>query len=485
MDLGNDIKEWHIHNGDWMLEWEQNENNGQQIRQWTSLTQVRRSLKVVAASPMLWGTLCTVVFYKLVPYVPAHHGLRTLVSRYFCSHPLEYATTGLFFVGIAILVLKAVWLLSERTALNNHLLSNLRTTKDSDPVEKCTQIAENLQTIPKWLRRTQLARRLYDVCSYVFGRRSTQGLEDHLKYLAELASERLHGSYALIRTITWAVPILGFLGTVIGITIAIANVTPGQLDTSLEDVTSGLAVAFDTTALALALSMVLVFSSFVVEQSEQHILSGVEEYGIKRIGPLFPTTSDEHDALVAAEVKASEQLLAKTEVLITWQTDLWQKGMDSLRQRWMDTLEQQQLDLQQALQQGMSNTLNNHSGQLAEVRIEFLKGLDNVTDRIGTSLSLWHEQTEQTVHAFSDKLVDWQNDLTVSTDRTTELVEQMRSQSEILLRIVHQEEQLTRLQDQLTKNLQAIQTAETFEQTLHSLIAAVHLLTARTKPKAA
>ncbi|MEI2659369.1 MAG: MotA/TolQ/ExbB proton channel family protein [Bifidobacterium adolescentis] len=52
----------------------------------------------------------------------------------------------------------------------------------------------------------------------------------------------------LIRTITWAVPILGFLGTVIGITMAIANITPDQLESSLGEVTAGLAVAFDTTA---------------------------------------------------------------------------------------------------------------------------------------------------------------------------------------------------------------------------------------------
>ena len=78
-----------------------------------------------------------------------------------------------------------------------------------------------------------------------------------MTYLAELGSGRLHDGYALIRTITWAVPILGFLGTVIGITMAIANITPDKLEASLPEVTAGLAVAFDTTALSLALSMLL------------------------------------------------------------------------------------------------------------------------------------------------------------------------------------------------------------------------------------
>ncbi|MFO0006175.1 MAG: MotA/TolQ/ExbB proton channel family protein, partial [bacterium] len=82
-------------------------------------------------------------------------------------------------------------------------------------------------------------------------RRADAALDDHLKYLADLAADRLVQSFQLVRTVTWAVPIMGFLGTVIGITMAIANVTPEQLDSSLPEVTSGLAVAFDTTAQAL------------------------------------------------------------------------------------------------------------------------------------------------------------------------------------------------------------------------------------------
>ena len=52
-----------------------------------------------------------------------------------------------------------------------------------------------------------------------------------------------------------------------------------------------------------------------------------------------------------------------------------------------------------------------------------------------------------------------------------------------LERIVGQEEQLVRLQTQLDRNLEAVRTGETFEQTLHNLTAAVHLLTARARTR--
>ncbi|MEZ6065507.1 MAG: MotA/TolQ/ExbB proton channel family protein [Planctomycetaceae bacterium] len=92
-----------------------------------------------------------------------------------------------------------------------------------------------------------------------------------------MPNDRTHDSYSLLQTITWAVPIVGFLGTVMGITLAIANVTPEQLDTSLPEVTGGLAVAFDTTAVALSESILLVFGYFYVKRSELRLLGDIEE----------------------------------------------------------------------------------------------------------------------------------------------------------------------------------------------------------------
>src|SRR5438270_597962 len=82
--------------------------------------------------------------------------------------------------------------------------------------------------------------------------------------LADADAEGLETSYGLVKIITWAIPILGFLGTVLGITKAIAGVNPEVLEKNLNSVTDGLAEAFDTTASALALTMVVMFFSFVV-----------------------------------------------------------------------------------------------------------------------------------------------------------------------------------------------------------------------------
>ena len=78
-----------------------------------------------------------------------------------------------------------------------------------------------------------------------------------------------------------------------------------------------------------------------------------------------------------------------------------------------------------------------------------------------------------------------QAELQECTRATSQQMSALQQQSELLLRIVGQEEELTRLQGLLSDNLQAVRVAETLEETLHNLNAAVHVLTARAKPKAA
>ena len=73
--------------------------------------------------------------------------------------------------------------------------------------------------------------------------------------LAEQAEAKSSTSFSIVRIIISTIPILGFLGTVIGITRAVAELASLVGDISFEvainSVVSGLSVAFDTTALAL------------------------------------------------------------------------------------------------------------------------------------------------------------------------------------------------------------------------------------------
>ena len=411
------------------------------------------------SSPILWGGIATFIFYGLVPYSPVW---RAEITRYFAGHWIEYVTSGLSFIGLAILAKKAIRLTAESQAACWSGWTDLEALPLNDVSATAKLLKYKLQTAPPAWQSTHIARRIQDVCTYLLGRRTASGLEEHLKYLGELAAGDLHSSYSLVRTVTWAVPILGFLGTVVGITDAIANLTPEQMETSLSSVTAGLGTAFDTTALSLGWSMVIVFTTFFVERKEQNILGTVEEFGTRRLGVLFADEPVHANPFVAAEAQAAELLLKKTEVLVDQQMSLWQESLEAMRQRWSQSLEHQQRQIEQALHHGLKQTLEHHVQQLAETRSQ-----------------------EMHFAAFGQTVQAWQDNLQGILAASQSLACDLNTQGQLLLKITEQEEGLQRLQANLNDNLQAVRNAATFEETLHTLNAAVHLLTNRVQLRAA
>lgn len=468
-------------------------------------------------SGWLWGLALTVGFYFALPYLP---GDQATMQRYFTAHWIEYATTGLFFIGMATLIVRALTLPPERQVLQAGVLDGFSVPVSSEPKQVVDGLITHLKLAAKPHAQSLLIRRIVEVCQFVSGRRSADGLEAHLTYLADAAAARLNGSYSLIRTITWAIPILGFLGTVIGITMSIANITPEQLESSLNDVTAGLAVAFDTTALSLALSMILVFTTFVVERQEEQLLDSIEDFMIRHMVALFPATETQvaQSPLMAAEQAAAADLLAKTESLVTWQMDAWKSSLESLRSRWSETLERQQQALDQALQTGLSAALTDHAVQLATSRNEFISAFGEashtIREQLTTTQQTMHEQhrsnllelqncwleirkdlssasSQQTAQwaAFGEQVASevqqWHGRLQALQESMTSQLTELRDQGATLLRLTEQEDQLIRLEDRLTQNLQTVRVVDTLDETLLSLNAAVNLLSAKTRNKAA
>jgi biopolymer transport protein ExbB/TolQ len=284
------------------------------------------------AAQLLMGGLFAVGFYGAVAVMPEEW---TFFRRYFCSHPLEYATTGLFFIAMGTLLLKFVQHSSERSQLKGAVAKSIAGSNASQ-----RELDDAIQQCDGSAKRTWFVRRLRDASAFVRTRGTSTGIEDHLRYLGELASDQLHRSYAFVRTITWAVPILGFLGTVIGITMAIANVTPEQLDSSLGEVTGGLAVAFDTTALALGLSILLVFASFLIERSEQQLLAEIEDFSIRHLPGVFGVSSSNGDAPIRGIEPATAKILADAlDAVATRQAAIWEEQLGELRTRWESLLQ--------------------------------------------------------------------------------------------------------------------------------------------------
>jgi len=101
----------------------------------------------------------------------------------------------------------------------------------------------------------------------------------------ELMQHEMDLRYSMLRYIMWLIPTLGFVGTVVGIAIALNQgaVMPEISDSAavqvwVKDLTLKLGFAFSTTLVALLMAAVLVFAMHIVQAREETVLNHVGQY---------------------------------------------------------------------------------------------------------------------------------------------------------------------------------------------------------------
>lgn len=111
-------------------------------------------------------------------------------------------------------------------------------------------------------------------------------VEEILRSQAEHDEAATETSYALLRGFIWAIPVLGFIGTVVGLSYAIgafggvlAEATEvSEIAASLKGVTAGLATAFETTLEALVAALAIQLALTFLKKSEEEFLDSCRDY---------------------------------------------------------------------------------------------------------------------------------------------------------------------------------------------------------------
>jgi biopolymer transport protein ExbB/TolQ len=123
---------------------------------------------------------------------------------------------------------------------------------------------------------------LLDLCILqFFASRSVDQVVSVLNSSLELIAHRVDLRYSLLRYLVWVIPTMGFIGTVVGIAAALSLIDPANPD--LQVVTANLAVAFNTTIVALAQSAVLVFLLGSTQRKEEEAVNLAGAYCLKNL----------------------------------------------------------------------------------------------------------------------------------------------------------------------------------------------------------
>jgi biopolymer transport protein ExbB/TolQ len=393
------------------------------------------------------GTVCTIAFYAVINQPPLRD---SVLHRYTSEHVVEYAIVALFIWGVIDILLKLLFLPREILALRQEWLPP---RVGREPAANAAALLEHVRSQPRWLQSSRVARRLTQALDYVTESGSAEDYREHLQYLSDQDDDNLQSNYMLVRFVAGVTPVLGFLGTVVHFGTALSGISFNEMAQRLSDVVGEMGSAFNTTTVALAAAMTMLFSLFICERIERSVGRSIDRLVDRELLTRFEVKDPNILPFLAAVESANEESLRSISTNLHRQTEVWSQSLDTLYERF-DQRQQQELD-------GWREALE----ILRERHEAYDAGLE---ERLRQTLALVDSRQDQhmaQIQMMLERAVSVRDDL-------TGLMKTLES-------IARGEGKLVELQASLTENLRVLRESQQIDQAMHGLTAAIHLLTAR------
>jgi hypothetical protein len=231
------------------------------------------------------GLAVTVVWFALLKILVAtglmgeKHKLMELFYKHFA---ISFVSTLFFAWGIAILVLKYKKLEHQRAAMLLDVLP--RGLGDDIDVNNIGMFIDHVYALPEHLRDSLMVNRIRKALEFFETRQNVADVSTLMASQSGIDGARIMGSYIVVKAFLWAIPLLGFIGTVIGLSHAIEGMQfDGVEDVSkmmgtIKDVTGGLGTAFDATLLGLIFAVIMNFPLNSLNKHEEETLNDIDAF---------------------------------------------------------------------------------------------------------------------------------------------------------------------------------------------------------------
>lgn len=256
----------------------------------------RPSTTVNVGISVLLAIVLTAVIFGVISLLKGTF-IRDLFMGRYENDPARYIfqglTTFMWSLSTMTIVQKRMKLSAEKRTLQElPIAEDLDMTDTNNLIE----VYENLCAMPDVTKRMASTRVARTLAMWIntddFDRVSQTAKED-----SELDQFTADASFRANRLFIWTMPLLGFLGTVYGVSYGIGGfaeflsgeVTPEQIKFQVGLITQGLAVAFYTTLLGLWTSGAAAYPSMQAERAEEEILGAIDEFIQERLIARMPS----------------------------------------------------------------------------------------------------------------------------------------------------------------------------------------------------
>ena len=148
--------------------------------------------------------------------------------------------------------------------------------------EDSPALSRPLQALPEVQRAQLLPRALTAALSRFQVTESVQFATEAVDSVCNTENDRLDSELSMVRYITWAIPSIGFIGTVRGIGAALSQAHEA-MQGDIAGVTSSLGIAFNSTFVALLISMVVMFFMHQLQLAQERVVLDSQAYCENRL----------------------------------------------------------------------------------------------------------------------------------------------------------------------------------------------------------
>ena len=177
--------------------------------------------------------------------------------------------------ALAIMGYKTFKVTSERRLLDVELIPIAEGMRILP--EDTREFARQVQALPDDRQQMSLPRALMNALRRFSTTRNVQDVSSSTHTLIESEADRLESELSMIRYISWAIPSIGFIGTVRGIGEALAQADKA-VQGDIAGVTQSLGVAFNSTFIALLISIFLMFLVHQLQLLQERLVFDAEAY---------------------------------------------------------------------------------------------------------------------------------------------------------------------------------------------------------------
>ena len=144
--------------------------------------------------------------------------------------------------------------------------------------EDTREFARQVEALPDEQATNVVAARIGQCITAIqFNAKHSGRFEQPLTLVFESEADRLESELSMIRYISWAIPSIGFIGTVRGIGEALAQADKA-VQGDIAGVTQSLGVAFNSTFIALLISIFLMFLVYQLQLLQERLVFDGKNY---------------------------------------------------------------------------------------------------------------------------------------------------------------------------------------------------------------